>query len=357
MGWTENLDEELNKQRKEEIKGKLNGKMKKTRQAERKEKLDKELMEKRQEKGKRTVAELEKNLEKKQKEINLDEKRVKNQQVERKRNLQPKQKEKAEEERKKNLEEMTRNIRKDKKRNVGAKLNQKFQKEQDLSTKEREDENGDKRNKGIELFIERVGITGLEQMHLANTRVEKFMWYIAFILACAGIVITSLNVADQYKNPTVVYDRSPAYGTQAPFPNVTVCAPGATNRTELRELLIIPEKIKNQVKRKNLNLNAIIDMVLDFARLEIRALKFDNELYAKAAFRIIDASFPGRMFSGFLQTVPLCEEILSKCYFEGYQFDCCSGARYHLYEGQVCYQLNVSNFCFGTSCGKTRMLS
>jgi len=198
-------------------------------------------------------------------------------------------------------------------------------------------------SKAIELFSERVTLAGLEDFYKLKFAAEKCMWSAAFVLACIGIVITSYNIFADFATAKPIYDNSPVFGEQAPFPNVTICLPEALNRTTLRRQLLIPYKVKEVMKRKNISLEAVINATLDIWHWNMKYVSYDDELLTKAAFRVIEATAQDHFFNTLFTTAPKCEDVLSDCYFEGSPFECCQAARFLAFDGHICFHISVSS--------------
>src|SRR5438034_1201320 len=104
-------------------------------------------------------------------------------------------------------------------------------------------------DKAIQLFGERVTIAGVEDIHKASTKAEGWMFFIALLAAIGGMIFTGEKIASKYLQHNTVFDHYPMAGTQPPFPNVSVCIPLSTNQSLFKQLLIIPDKIRNLIKR------------------------------------------------------------------------------------------------------------
>lgn len=208
-----------------------------------------------------------------------------------------------------------------------------------------EAENGkekSKTQKAMELFSERVSITGLEQAYKATIRIEKLMWLVSYILCCIGIGFTVHGLVLKYTNETVVYDDFPIFNQRAPFPNVTICGPEANNRTKLRDMLVITEDTMIAIKKKNLSLDGILNLTLDTWHTNFKYLAIKQNVSYRIAFQIIDDTAPGNLTATLAETIPPCEKVLSNCTYDGIPFDCCQSSHWIFFDELVCYQISVS---------------
>lgn len=203
-----------------------------------------------------------------------------------------------------------------------------------------------KLQKAISEFAHKVSIGGLLETYQAKIRAEKLMWYVALICACFGVVYSSYNIAKKFIYQPAIYMDTEVSGGQAPFPDISICAPEAIDKALARGKLIISEKVKQSIKKHGFDVETIASLTMEFSTMKVIKPKYNDTthfLIHKIAADSLN-SFSGG-FPEYVQSVYLpCEAILLNCSFDGEPFDCCNVSHLVPADDYLCYYIAVSAF-------------
>lgn len=201
----------------------------------------------------------------------------------------------------------------------------------------------------VALFADRVTMAGVEDAYKSKTKWERWMWYVTIVAASIFTILAALDVAKKYLHPQQVYDYYPIANDQPPFPNVSLCAPFTMNKTKFLRYLVIPNRTRNVIKRKNLQLQEVLDYTLEFWRYDQHARIIKNQLVDQLSYEIMKASI-GQFANGYAEliemTTPDCPDVLTNCSFHGESFDCCQDAQRIWTFDMTCFQIDVSKIIF-----------
>lgn len=223
--------------------------------------------------------------------------------------------------------------------------------------KDEDDQSASKKTKkeeAIEEFIEKVSIAGIQETYRARFAPEKIMWCVSLLLACIGILYTSYGVIVDRTAEMNAYNDMEYVQPQAPFPNVTVCAPGSIVEENFPKVFKITDDIAKYMRRHNISEEDVFSRItiVDLTRQQAGSL---TTLHAVISmYESAEISLPLGWIDLVRLLSPSCAMTLSDCSYNGEIFDCCDiVGEWNQIDGTVCFKLNVSTFLnFAPFCHK-----
>lgn len=192
------------------------------------------------------------------------------------------------------------------------------------------------------IFVDQVTIAGLREA-FGPFPAENYLFRVVLVLALGAILYLSYVTIRKYASFSRAFDTTDITGTQAPFPNVTICGPEAMKKSVMRRLASQFGGMDAVLQQLGLSLEAALEGIISMAAFSVRSRPYSPRV--RMGMHAVD-SMVGAIQDGYMgylrMSYPTCSEMFDECTFGTVKFNCCDAAELMLFDARICYHFSVS---------------